>query len=94
MDEKPVLCSDMDPVTDKSQDYKETFPYAAALGCLLYLRLTRPDCLVAISMLARFMKNPTKTHWLAVKAIFRYKGQRTAGCCTKVQSMALPTSGY
>ena len=94
MDEKPVLCSDMDPVTDKPQDYKETFPYAAALGCLLYLRLTRPDCLVAISMLARFMKNPQRTHWLTVKAIFRYlKGTKNRGLLYQ-SSIASATSKW
>ena len=72
MDVKPVLHSDMDPVLEKSEDYNETFPYASAMGSLLYLRLTRPDCLVAISILARFMKNPCKSHWQAVKAIMRY----------------------
>ena len=84
----------MDPVTDKPQDYKETFPYAAALGCLLYLRLTRPDCLVAISMLARFMKNPQRTHWLAVKAIFRYlKGTKNRGLLYQ-SSIASATSKW
>ena len=48
--------------------YGETFPYAAGLGCLL----TRPDCLVAISILVRFMQYPTKSHWQAVKGVFRY----------------------
>ena len=27
----------MDPVKDKESEYNETFPYADALGCLLYL---------------------------------------------------------
>ena len=77
MKEKPVL-TDMCP--DKPEDYDETFPYANALGCLLYLRLTRPDCLVAISILARFIKNPTKQHWEAAKDVFRYlKGTKMRG---------------
>ena len=70
----------MGPVSDKAKDYSETFPYAEAIGCLLYLRLTRPDCLVAISILARYMKNPCKAHWLAVKGILRYlQGSRKRG---------------
>ena len=68
----------MGPV--KPKDYNETFPYAAALGSLLYLRLTRPDCLVAISILARFMQNPNKSHWIAAKCVFRYiKGTKNRG---------------
>ena len=80
MDEKPVLYSDMCPVLEKGDDYKETFPYASAIGSLLYLRLTRPDALVAISKLARFMKNPGKQHWQGVKAVLRYlKGSKNRG---------------
>ena len=81
----------MGPVTDKPQDYKETFPYAAALGCLLYLRLTRPDCLVAMNMLDRFMKNPKKTHWLVTKIIFRHlKGTKNRGLlCQSVIASAV-----
>ena len=80
MEPKPLMHLDMDPVSNKTDDYDEIFPYAAAIGSLLYLRLTRPDCLVAISILARYMKNPSKTHWLAVKDIFRYlKGSKLRG---------------
>ena len=77
MRERPVL-SDMCP--DKPEDYQETFPYANALGCLLYLRLTRPDCLVAISILARFIKHPSRKHWEATKDVFRYlRATKTRG---------------
>lgn len=70
----------MGPVQDKNDDYDEIFPYAAAIGCLLYLRLTRPDLLVAISILSKFIKNPQKPHWQAIKAIFRYiKGSKSRG---------------
>ena len=56
----------------KQDDYRETFPYASALGAILYLRLTRPDLMVSISILARFMQNPSKAHWTAIKDILRY----------------------
>ena len=62
MDEKPVFYSDMCPVLEKGEDYKETFPYASTIGSLLYVRLTTADALVAINKLARFMKNPCKQH--------------------------------
>ena len=62
----------MDPDLKKPKDYAETFPYAEESGSLIYLRLTRPDCLVVINILARFMQNPSKTHWNAVKGVFRY----------------------
>ena len=84
MDQSPILFSDMCPVREKKDNYEETFPYASAIGSLLYLRLTRPDLLVAISILAKFMKNPQKPHWQAVKAIFRYiKGSKSRGLLYK-----------
>ena len=44
------------------------------------MRLTRPDCMVAISILAKFMKNPAQQHWTAIKDILRYlKGSRNRG---------------
>ena len=87
MKEKPVL-SDMCP--DKPDDYQETFPYANALGCLLYLRLTRPDCLVAISILARFIKNPSRKHWEATKDVFRYlRGTKTRGLLYRATKVTL-----
>ena len=68
----------MGPV--KQEDYSELFPYVSALGAILYLRLTRPDLMVAISILAKFMQNPTKVHWTAVKDVLRYvKGSPARG---------------
>ena len=48
-------------------------PYANAVGCLMYLMVCiRPDISYAISVVSRFMANPGKEHWNAVKWIFRY----------------------
>ena len=75
---------------DKSADYNETFPYSSALGSLLYLRLTRPDILVALSILARFMKNPQKIHWTAIKDVFKYiKGSLTRGLLYRSSGLTL-----
>ena len=88
MKEKPVLSSVTCP--DKSDDYKETFPYSSALGSLLYLRLTRPDILVVLSILARFMKNPQKIHWTAIKDVFKYiKGTLTRGLLYRASGVTL-----
>ena len=72
------------------EKYGELFPYASAMGSLLYLRLTRPDALVAISILAKYMKNPDKRHWNAVKELMRYlKGSKQRGLlyCSTVPSL-------
>ena len=34
--------------------------------------MTRPDLAAAIQILSRFMENPAKIHWEAVKRVFRY----------------------
>ena len=71
MKEKPVLKSAV-TCPAKKEDCNELFPCASALGAILYLRLTRPDLMVAISILAKFMQNPTMDHWRAIKDVLRY----------------------
>ena len=47
--------------------------YSGAVGSLLYLaRGTRPDIAYSVSFLSRFVANPGKAHWQAVKHLFRY----------------------
>jgi hypothetical protein len=48
-------------------------PYASAVGCLMYAMVyTRPDLAHAVSVVSKYMANPGKQHWDAVKWIFRY----------------------
>ena len=48
-------------------------PYASAIGSLMYAMVcTRPDLAHAVSVVSRFMSQPGKEHWQAVKRIFRY----------------------
>ena len=57
--------------TDKSEMIK--IPYASAVGCLMYaMVLTRPDITHAVSVVSRYMSNPGKEHWKAVRWILRY----------------------
>ena len=61
------------PSTDEDRTTMSSIPYQAAVGCLLYLAVcTRPDIAACVSNVARFMHNPGKKHWEAVKRIFRY----------------------
>jgi transposase InsO family protein len=54
--------------------------YQQAVGCLIYLCITRPDIQFAVSQMSRFMHCPGVTHWKAVKRIFRYlSGTRLLG---------------
>ncbi|MCO5588628.1 hypothetical protein L7F22_042585 [Adiantum nelumboides] len=48
-------------------------PYASACGSLIYAMVaTRPDIAHAVGVVSRFMSNPGKKHWDAVKSICRY----------------------
>ncbi|GJR80126.1 zinc finger MYM-type protein 1-like protein [Tanacetum coccineum] len=47
--------------------------YANAVGSLMYLMVcTRPDIAYAVSVVSRYLANPGKNHWEAVKWILKY----------------------
>ncbi|KAK2997449.1 hypothetical protein RJ639_025454 [Escallonia herrerae] len=67
------LSSQLCPGTKEDVEYMSRVPYANAVGCLMYAMVcTRPDISHAVSMVSRYMGNPGKKHWDAVKWIFRY----------------------
>ncbi|XP_071940223.1 secreted RxLR effector protein 161-like [Coffea arabica] len=54
-------------------EYMAKVPYSSAVGSLIYVMVCiRPDLAHAVSVVSRFMANPGKERWLAVKRIFRY----------------------
>ncbi|MCO5556931.1 hypothetical protein L7F22_010486 [Adiantum nelumboides] len=56
-------------------------PYASACGSLMYAMVaTRPDIAYAVGVVSRFMSNPGKKHWEAVKGVLRYlNGTKDSG---------------
>ncbi|CAM8914247.1 unnamed protein product [Rhodiola kirilowii] len=61
------------PVTQSEKVKMEKFPYANAIGSIMYAMIsTRPDLSYAISVLSRYMSNPGYEHWLAVKWLVAY----------------------
>jgi hypothetical protein len=59
--------------------------YMEVLGSLMYLACnTRPDLCQSVSMLARFMSEPTDRHWQAAKRILRYLKGTVEMCITYV----------
>ena len=51
----------------------EYVPYCNVVGSLMYGMIgTRPDLAYAVRLVSRFMSNPLKEHWEAVKWILRY----------------------
>ena len=48
-------------------------PYASVVGSLMYdMVCTRPDIAHAVGVVSRYMANPGKEHWEAVKWLLRY----------------------
>lgn len=46
--------------------------YKSLVGSIIYLTQTRPDITQAVSMLSRFMHNPSMLHYAATKKVLRY----------------------
>ncbi|GAA0142232.1 hypothetical protein LIER_03180 [Lithospermum erythrorhizon] len=61
----------------------ENVPYASAIGSLMYAMLcTRPDIAYSVRLVSRFLSQPRKQHWEAVKWILRYlKGTSNICLC-------------
>ncbi|KAH9779746.1 hypothetical protein KPL71_007826 [Citrus sinensis] len=69
---KKILGVEMCPSTESEQTEMLKTPYASSVGCLMYaMVLTRPDLSYAVSLVSKFMSNPGKEHWRAVKWILR-----------------------
>lgn len=77
------LSGKQSPTTAEEKALMEKVPYASAVGSLMYAMVcTRPDISQAVSVVSRFMANPGKAHWEAVKWILRYlKGTGNTGLC-------------
>jgi len=58
-------------------------PYASGVESLMYAMIcTRPDITQAVGVVSRFMADPGKKHWNAVKRIIRYfKGTSNVALC-------------
>lgn len=67
------LSKEQSPKTEEERTQMAKVPYASAIGSLMYAMVcTRPDIAQAVGAVSRYMNNPGKTHWEAVKWILRY----------------------
>ncbi|GKF86134.1 hypothetical protein Tco_0253961, partial [Tanacetum coccineum] len=61
------------PVRDCDVERMSKVAYANAVGSLMYLMVcTRLDIAYAVSVVSRYLENPSKNHWEAVKWILKY----------------------
>ena len=75
------LSKDQSPETKKERKFMAKVSYTSAIGSLMYaMAYTRPDIGYAMGVVSRFMSNPDKAHWEAVKWILRYLRGTTEKC--------------
>ena len=61
------------PSSDDEKEDMKKVPYASAVGSLMYAMVcTRPDIAHAVGVVSRFLSNPGREHWNAVKWVMRY----------------------
>jgi hypothetical protein len=59
--------------SEEEEQFMSRVPYSSAVGSIMYAMVcTRPDISQAVSVVSRFMANPGKVHWQAVKWILCY----------------------
>eukprot|EP00253_Pinus_taeda_P022748 PITA_22748 len=88
------LSKEMCPKTQEDVDYMSKVPYASVVGSLMYAMVfTRPNIAHAVGVVSRYMNNPEKEHWMAVKWILRYlKGTIDQALCFGGSNISL--QGY
>ncbi|KAE8725120.1 Polyadenylate-binding protein 7 [Hibiscus syriacus] len=79
------LSKDQSPKTEEERAHMVKVSYASAIGSLMYAMVcTRPDIAHAVGAVSRYMNNPGKIHWEAVKWILRYlRGTTNKALCFK-----------
>jgi hypothetical protein len=66
-------------------------PYSSIVGSLMYAMVyTRPYIAHAVGVVSRYMNNPGKEHWEAVKGILGYlRGTATHALCFEGSKIVL-----
>ncbi|MCO5599310.1 hypothetical protein L7F22_053411 [Adiantum nelumboides] len=84
------------PKSDTEKAEMAKIPYASACGSLMYAMVaTRPDIAYVVGVVSRFMSNPGKKHWEAVKGVLRYlNGTKDRCICFGKGKLSLSVVGY
>ncbi|KAE8692624.1 Retrovirus-related Pol polyprotein from transposon TNT 1-94 [Hibiscus syriacus] len=79
------LSKEQTPKKEEERAHMVNVSYASAIGSLMYAMVcTRPDIAQAVGVVSRYMNNPGKVHWEAVKWILRYlRGTTNKALCFK-----------
>jgi hypothetical protein len=88
------LSSTQCPVTDEDIEYMSRVPYSSAVDSLMYAMVCScPDLSYAMSLVSRYMTNPSKEYWKDVQWIFRYL-RGTSKACLKFGRTVKGLIGY
>ncbi|KAE8723109.1 Retrovirus-related Pol polyprotein from transposon TNT 1-94 [Hibiscus syriacus] len=79
------LSKEQSPKTEEERAHMVKVPYASAIRSMMYAMVcTIPDIAQAVGAVSRYMNNPGKVHWEAVKWILRYlRGTTNKALCFK-----------
>ncbi|MCO5570232.1 hypothetical protein L7F22_023950 [Adiantum nelumboides] len=79
------------PESEEEKYEMEKISYASAVGSLMYAMIaTRPDIAFAVGVVSRYMSNPGKKHWEAVRGILRYlKATKNMRICYGSQELSV-----
>ena len=85
----PPLSKEDCPQTDEQKADMANVPYREAVGCLMYAMVgTRPDLAFTVGCLSRYVANPGRKHWKALRHTLRYlKGTADEGLILKQDSL-------
>jgi hypothetical protein len=77
------LTKELFPKRQEEIEYISKVPYSSTIGSLMYVMVcTRSDIAHAVGVVSRYMNNPGKEHWEAVKWILGYlRGTSTHALC-------------
>lgn len=88
------LSSKMSPGSEEERMEISRILYASAVGSLMFAMIcTRPDIALAVGVVSRYMAEPGREHWEAVKRIFRYL-KRTSDVALCYGESGLTVKGY
>nr|GEY14215.1 retrovirus-related Pol polyprotein from transposon TNT 1-94 [Tanacetum cinerariifolium] len=84
------------PKTKASKRKMAKVPYASAVGNVMCAMVyTRPYIAHAVGVVSRFMSNPRREHWEAVKWLLRYlKGTSKATLCFRRKEKILEAKNH
>ncbi|RVW67678.1 Retrovirus-related Pol polyprotein from transposon TNT 1-94 [Vitis vinifera] len=83
------------PKNELEKKDMERFPYASAVGSLMYAQVcTRPDIAYIVGMLGRYLSNPGMDHWKKAKRVMRYLQRTKDYMLTYHRSSHLEIVGY